>query len=641
MKQIEECSFIISEEELQETLTQCGLRLPPAREIALLTEAESFITRTGYPCVLKIQSRSYRHKSELEGVITDIKTFGQLEQAFMSLWKRFPKESAFLLQKQIDYGLELYIALTYDRTFGHLLSVSLEEMPSDSYGDAVFRRCPLTPLDAESMVKELHRGVLLGSNRHTPRVRTDMIKNILIELSQLPRLLPNLNTLELHPVICNQEGEFAVDFLFGEHVMAPQPLTKPLTDVTPFFQTHNIAVVGASLNPGKGGSIIIENLIQLGYKGEIFPIIPNCKKLYGLKCFASISAVPVPIELLVLAVPRVRVLALVREAARVGVQNFIVCSTGFSDSGGTGARLEHDLIIFAREHKLRIMGPNSLGTINTRNNLVTSLTRLESMKPGSVALLGQSGVFSSGYARMFAETLRPRISKIACLGNEALLDESDFLYYLRDDEQTSAIGLYIEGIRYGSTFSETIASTAARKPVVVVKSGNSKEGADAVAEHTGSLAVDQKVFAGIARQCGFVQTDSLQNMLDTLKIFELQPLPLGKNVAVISVSGLGCVLAADYCMRNGLNLASLSKKTKHQLKHIIPDWAIIRNPINLWPTIEKFGPEKAFATATAACAQDPEINIIVLVFVLLQETQFRYDEVFKDLISAHPGKLFA
>jgi len=630
---------MISESEILARVEQCNVRIPTTQKISLLTEAEQFISKVGYPCVLKLMPGHNLHKTDGEGVITGIRSFGQLEKAFMSLWQRFPKEPAFLLQKQIECGVELLMGLQYDRLFGFVLSLGIGGLLTEIYDDTVFRVCPITFQDADDMIEQLRGRQVLAAFRGLPRVRTDNIKQILVDLSHLPDTLQTLNALELNPVICNQEGEFAVDVTFSEHIQDTVQSETSLAAVDMFFQPQSIAVVGASRNPHKGGSEIIANLVRFGFSGAIIPINPEVKKVHSLRCYASLSEVPEHIDLAVLAIPRMRVLTVVREGTRRGIRNYIVCSSGFSDGSGAGVRLENDLIEFARGHKLNIMGPNSFGTINTAHNLVTALTHLEKIQPGNISILSQSNLFASSYARFFSSGQHSRIAKIACLGNKAILQEADFLHYFLTDEQTKVVGVVLQSIQSGKSFMMTMNKLTRKKPVVVLKSGNVHNDTTAHPFHSGSMAVNDKVFTGISKQCGFVRVSDTEEMLDVLNVFDLQPLARGKRVAVISVSSLGCILAADYCGQFKLNLVTLRKRTRGRILEVVPDWAIVRNPVDMWPVIEKHGVEKAFSSVLAAFAEDQEIDIIVLIFVLIDQTRFHYDEVLSPILSTCPDKI--
>jgi len=407
-----------------------------------------------------------------------------------------------------------------------------------------------------------------------------------------------------------------------------------------YFTPASVAVVGASSNPAKGGYVIVDNLKRLGFKGRILPVNPEYEEILGLPCYPNFDSIPGKVDLAIIIVPRDKVEAIIMEGKGRDVKNYIICTAGFSDGGEEGQILERRLIDLAQQYDLSFMGPNSIGTINTENHLATSITFLNPLSEGHVSIIGQSGVFSSGLARFLSEGDGPGLSRVACLGNKAVLDEVDILNYLGQEEKTRVIGLYLEGVKRGKDFIQSVSKISRQKPVIALKSGNSREAAAAISSHTGSLAISETVFKGIASQSGLCLVNDLEQLLDTLKTFEIAPLPAGNGLGVVSISGMGCVLSADYAAENGLIIPVLSENAQKKIAAVAPSWARLRNPADIWAVIEQHGPAKAFAEITSALVGEDDINSIILIFVLIKEAEFNYYEVFEPILANHPQKTF-
>ncbi|MCK9263702.1 MAG: hypothetical protein M0R18_07775, partial [Deltaproteobacteria bacterium] len=287
---------------------------------------------------------------------------------------------------------------------------------------------------------------------------------------------------------------------------------------------------------------------------------------------------------------------------------------------------------------LRLMGPNSIGIINPGAGLATSIVGLERIRPGGVSLIGQSGVFSSGWGRWIADYGPFGIAKVACIGNKADINESDLLEYLAGDDQTATIGMYLEGVVDGGRFIRAAASACSKKPVVVAKSGRSEAGAAAVASHTGSLACSDVVFEAVCRRTGLVRVRDSEAFFDTLSAFESLPLPRGNRMGVLSITGMGCVVSTDAAEDLGIEIPPLKPATLSKLRQVIPAWAPVRNPVDVWSAVEQHGSKKTMSHIAASLLEQQDIDALLMIFVLMPESIFDISEAFADIIKAHPHK---
>lgn len=404
-----------------------------------------------------------------------------------------------------------------------------------------------------------------------------------------------------------------------------------------FFEPSSVAVVGASRTPGKGGNTVVANMLEFGYSGRIYPVNPSAGEVFGLKAERSVGGLPSPPDLVVAVLPRARTLDLMVECARAGVRNAIIPAAGFSDAGAEGRALQDEVLRVARAAGIRVMGPNSIGTIDTSSGLATSIVTLEGLKPGGVSLFGQTGMFASGIARWINSSEHFGVRRIACLGNKADVDENDLLQHLAGDGGTRVIGMYTEGVADGARFSSVLKKTASRKPVLILKSGRSETGVKAIGSHTGALAGSDSVYSGVIEQAGAVRVGGFEEMFDCAKMFEWMPLPAGDGLGVVSITGVGCVLSADAAGRYGLRLPDLSPGTIEAMRRALPGWAPAANPADIWAGIEGGGARSTYGVVADAMAADREVDMLLLIFTLIPESFLDAADLFAGLRERFPG----
>jgi|BarGraNGADG00312_2_1021985.scaffolds.fasta_scaffold00302_6 acyl-CoA synthetase (NDP forming) len=403
-----------------------------------------------------------------------------------------------------------------------------------------------------------------------------------------------------------------------------------------FFEPSSVAVVGASRTPGKGGHTIVANMLEFGFTGDIYPVNPSAGEILGLRVYPSLSDLPAAPDLVVAVLPRAQTADLVKECASAGVKSVIIPAAGFSDAGEEGRRLENDIMKIAAPAGMRVMGPNSIGTINTGSGLATSIVTLDRLRAGGMSVFGQTGMFASGIARWINTSEYFGIRKIACLGNKADIDENDLLAHLADDDGTKVVGMYTEGARDGARFLSVLRSAASKKPVLVLKSGRSETGRHAIASHTGALAGSESVYSGVIEQAGALRVDDFEEMFDCAKAFEWLPLPRGNRVGIVSITGVGCVLSADAAGKYGLEIPALQPETVERMREALPEWAPATNPADVWAGIESGGAEATYNKVAPALAADPSIDMLVAIFTLIPESSLDAAGLFSSLKSAHP-----
>ncbi len=351
--------------------------------------------------------------------------------------------------------------------------------------------------------------------------------------------------------------------------------------ISKFFEPDSIAIIGSFREGFFGSHVMIKTLREAGFKGDIYPVNPSYREVLGIRVFPSVAAVPAGIDLAFIMVGCDTVPMIIGECASKGVRAVVVVSDGFAERNEKGARLQEEIVDIARRAGIRIIGPNTAGIVNTANgfNPCPYEAGYSKIKEGPVAICSQTGM-TNPQAYPYAD-LGYGISKICDFGNKCDVDECDLLEYLGNDPATGVISMYLESIRNGRRFLETAKRVTPRKPVLVLKSGRTPEGARASASHTGSMAVDDRIFDAACRQAGIIRLEKFSELFEVPKIFALQPPPGGNRLGIVSYTGGVGVLATDEALKYGLAMARLTDDTAETLNSIFP--GLGETPVDLGP----------------------------------------------------------
>jgi acetyltransferase len=389
-----------------------------------------------------------------------------------------------------------------------------------------------------------------------------------------------------------------------------------------FFNPKAIAVVGATPNPFKGGCSILKNLIA-GYKGRIYPINPRYDQIEGLPAFPAVSAVDDPVDLAILFVPAHATPDAVADCIRKGVCGMIIESGGFAETGPEGRRLQQRVLDMAREAGVRLWGPNCMGLVDAVHGRVFSFLDPRALQaglvPGQVSLVVQSGMLSAGFLVDIMTHGVMGISKVCSVGNKMDVDECDLVPWLLADPDTAVIGLYLESIADGRRFSDLCRNSA--KPMVVLKGGKSRKGAQAAMSHTASLAGNQRIISGALIQAGVVEACDFKQMMDLCRSLAVVPAKTSgtrNGVAVLTFSGGAGIVSADFLEEMGFAVADFADDTQKSLQAVFPDWMPVANPVDLWPAMEKNAATDVdiYGIAMKAVLADPAVDAVLLhVFV--------------------------
>ncbi|WP_158056904.1 acetate--CoA ligase family protein [Halorussus halophilus] len=347
--------------------------------------------------------------------------------------------------------------------------------------------------------------------------------------------------------------------------------------LTGLFDPERVAVVGATASEGSIGRAITANL-QADFAGETVPVNPNYDEVLGAACYPDVASIPGEVQMAVVVVPPSIAVEAVRQCGEAGIRNVVVITAGFGETGSEGASRERELTEIAEEYDLNLVGPNSLGVLSTPTGLNATFGP-ENALEGSISFMSQSGAFITAVLD-WANDEGLGFKDVVSLGNKAVLDESDFVEAWGDDPETDVILAYLEGIEDGGAFIESAREATAETPVVMVKSGRTDAGAQAVSSHTGTLAGSEEAYEAGLEQAGVLRVENVQELFDFAQILSGQPLPESEQVAIVTNAGGPGVMTTDAVGDSSLSLASFTDETLEALSESMPEEANIYNPID-------------------------------------------------------------
>jgi 4-hydroxybutyryl-CoA synthetase (ADP-forming) len=350
-----------------------------------------------------------------------------------------------------------------------------------------------------------------------------------------------------------------------------------------FLSPKSIAIVGASDKEGSVGRAITSNIIK-GYTGKIFPISPTRETVFDKKAFKTVLDVPEPIDLAVVVTKNDVVPSVLEECGKKGIKGAVVITAGFKEVNEEGAKLERRLAEISKQYNIRIIGPNCLGVMNLAQQTMMNSTFLKvTPKSGGIALVSQSGAICAALVED-ASAQGIGFSAVISMGNKVDLNEVDMLKMLASHDQTKVIVMYLEDMTNGREFLKVCKQitrlSQAKKPVLVLKSGRSPEGAKAAMSHTGALMGSDEIYDALLTQAGAIRVDSMEELFDYATAFSKQPLPTKGDLVIVSNAGGPAIISTDACSRLGIKMASI-EDIRPQINAVIPPWGTSRNPVDI------------------------------------------------------------
>lgn len=383
------------------------------------------------------------------------------------------------------------------------------------------------------------------------------------------------------------------------------------------LRPHSVAVIGASRRPSSMGRRVYDAVRGYGFRGTAYAVNPHADEIDGQPCYATVRDVPTPIDLAVIATPRTQVLQVLDECGEAGVKAAVILTAGFAELGQEGRALQQQVLAKARANGMRVVGPNCMGVLNTDRAVRLNASFAEQLPPeGRVSIASQSGGVALALLQL-AASKHVGISSFVSLGNKADVSGNDLLQWGESDSGTSVLLLYLESFGNPRRFAQLAGRIARKKPIVVVKAGRTSSGSRAAGSHTAGLASNEAAVASLFEQSGVIRADTIDELFDVAQCLDLQTLPRGNRVGIITNAGGPGILAADACEAAGLKVPTLSPETQADLAKGLSENATTTNPVDLAAAA---GPE-AYEHAILTALQCPDIDSLLVIYTTIQSAQ--------------------
>lgn len=406
-----------------------------------------------------------------------------------------------------------------------------------------------------------------------------------------------------------------------------------------FFEPKSVAIIGASGTRHKPGNDVIRNILANGYRGSIYLVNPKGGEILGIKVHRSVQELPEGIDLAIVILPARQNPQTIRECAARGIKAIVLAAGGFSEVDEEGEELQEELIRVIRETGVRVIGPNTSGHTSTPYNFTSSFFPLGKIPRGRISYIAQTGNFATHTMRYIITAENFGVARVVGMGNKVDVDESELLEYYGEDPETEAIFVYLESFKSPRRFLEIARKVTRRKPVILLKGGSTERGASAAVAHTAALATDDGIMDGALRQAGIVRVHRYSHLFLAAKALAMMPLPRGNRVSFMAPSGAMLVILTDFCERDlGLRVPDLEEATRSRLQEISPPYIRMRNPVDIWPAATVSGVEFAYREGMEAVLKDPNIDAVVPILMLTDETGVPPFDFIVDLSRRYPEK---
>lgn len=409
--------------------------------------------------------------------------------------------------------------------------------------------------------------------------------------------------------------------------------------LAPFFEPRSVAVIGATSGRHKPGNDILLNIAANGYAGELYLVNPKGGEIMGKSAHRSIGELPFGIDLAVIILPAMMNPQAIRECAARGIKAIVLAAGGFSEVDEEGRLLQVELETAVKETGVRLLGPNTSGLTSTPFDFTSSFFPLGWIPRGPISYIAQTGNFATHTMRYIATAENFGVARVVGIGNKVDIDESDVLEYYAADDQTEAIFVYLESLKSPRRFLEIARETTRKKPIILLKGGSTEGGSSAAGAHTAALASDDRIIDGALRQAGIARIYKYSHLILAAKALAMMPLPKGNRVSYLAPSGAMLVTMTDLCQKYwNLEVPLLEESSRLRLQEISPPYIRMRNPVDIWPSAIVNGIEFAYREGMEAVLSDPNIDAVVPILMITDETGVPDLQFVVDLARKYPEK---
>jgi acetate---CoA ligase (ADP-forming) len=390
-------------------------------------------------------------------------------------------------------------------------------------------------------------------------------------------------------------------------------------DLERFFNPLAIAIIGASQDLATISGQPLKFLKSHGYRGRLYPVNPRYREVAGEKCYAAIGDLPDTPDLALIVINASRVADALRQCGKKGVPYAIIFSSGFSEMGGEGVKLQEELVAIAREFDIGVVGPNCQGMINFADKVYAGFGSVfnSDYEPGPVSMVSQSGGFGFSVMSLSSKDGGLPFRQVVTTGNEIGVSTLDFIeYYIRDPKTEVIVG-YIEGLKDARRLLEVgEKALVAKKPILMWKVGNTEQGQQAARSHTANLGGAMALYRAAFGQRGIIQVEDMQDVVDYGRAFRCGRLPRGNRVAIITITGGGGILMTDECIARGMRVPQLAPATVERLKSFVPSYGSLLNPVDVTAAI--FDDTELINRALQAIVDDANVDCVAMINASLQ-----------------------
>ena len=586
----------LNEAEGKVLLRAFGVRVPSFGVARDAEDVDAALEGLHPPFAVKVLSQDILHKSDAGAVILGVGDRDAVRKAIATI-ARLPdvheaRVDGYLVEEMAGAGREVVIGSFRDPQFGPMLMVGLGGIFVELLQDVAFRLCPISRLDAVSMLAQLRAQRVLDGVRGQRGVDRDALVDMMLRIGGDDGVLMTLDSdiaeLDLNPVIVSAECAVAVDARFvltdppAPPALAAMRRVDPgatLARFAPLFSPRTIAVLGASTTSTTMANTFIRRLREFGYTGNVYPIHPKADTIEGLPCYRSMAGAPEPIDYAYVAIGARAIPQVLRETnGRVRFAQVI--SSGFGEVAD-GVKLQDELVDSARQGGCRLLGPNCLGLYSPRGGVTFPAGAPREL--GTVGVITQSGGLGTDIIKR-GQWRGIRFSGLVTVGNSVDVGPTDLLEFFLADSQTKVIGLYLEDVKDGRRFFDLLRSTHCRKPVVILRGGRSAQGRLAAASHTGAMAGSDRPWQALVDQTATVMVETVDQFINALLAFQyLVPRPQRptRRIVLFGNGGGTSVLATDAFADRGLEVTPFPDAALAELTALnLPSGTSVVNPID-------------------------------------------------------------
>ncbi len=587
----------LSEIESKRLLNALGLPVAIPQTARTADEAVQHAGTMGFPVVLKVLSSAISHKSEVGGVILGLTSEDEVRSAFEQIRRNLADRApnapfdGVAVARMAQPGVELLVGIIRDARFGPMVVAGLGGVLVEVFNDSAFRLAPINYHEARRMLDELRGSAILHGTRGAKPVDFDAVANLIAKLSEFAANHAAIKEMDLNPVVAYPDGVAVLDARILLSGSQPSSNADPnhasrLENLKRAFNARTVAVIGDKRMGGYMWLRAMKRFTGKLYSVQIDPNeIPGIEAM-GVTNYKSLAEIPEDrIDYAVSAVPRQVAPRILKDCIENRVGSIGFFTSGFSETTEElGIRLENELKQSATAADIALVGPNCMGLYSPAVGLC-NFPELKTGERGDVCFISQSGTHTINFSTQ-APLRGIRLNYAASIGNVLMLEAADYLDLMADNPATKVIGMYIEGVRDGRRFFESLKHAAAKHPVAIWKGGMTEAGARATFSHTGSLATPAAVWDSMVRQAGAVSAFGLDAMLDVVEMLARGRAVTGRGMGLVAMTGGQSVVITDTFASAGLEIPALSDSSYEELKSF---FNIIggsyRNPMDAGGTI--------------------------------------------------------